>query len=129
MLSLQVCLTQELSLTGGMTQSIFPDVEEIMEETDAQNAVSLIAPPARMNRFHSLVDFLLVEANADQAKGCFKFYDDKGPALRGMPGFGELERLRCQYRMLWVLRFALRNWEYKTRLSWRTVKRQADEAA
>ena len=79
----QCCrISQDLDVSGGCTQSVFPAVDNLLKETDFQLALEHVASKKNMDVYRSMVDFLFCEIFIKFKKGCFRFYDDKGPPLR-----------------------------------------------
>ncbi|KKW47741.1 MAG: hypothetical protein UY99_C0024G0008 [Parcubacteria group bacterium GW2011_GWA1_59_11] len=73
---------QALQLCGGATESCFPEVEAwFMQHADRQRAVQEIAHRKNIDRYRSLIDFLLCEIFTMYRPACFRFYRDKGPRL------------------------------------------------
>ena len=73
---------QALMLCGGATESCFPEVEAwLMEHVDRQRAIREIAHRKNMDRYRSLIDFLLCEIFTMYRYPCFRFYQDRGPRL------------------------------------------------
>lgn len=79
-------MRQGLALTGGMTQSIFPRVEALLVGSGSKYSEALCAIASRkdMNRYQSLMDFLICEIYTMYKKHCFFYYDDNGPNLKSM---------------------------------------------
>jgi hypothetical protein len=72
-----------LEPVGGNTASIFRETEDyLLESSDHQCALEYIARRKNMDRYHSMVDFLFCELFPSMQKGCFAFYEDRGPQLR-----------------------------------------------
>tara|TARA_B100002003_G_scaffold247026_1_gene277771 strand:- start:102 stop:503 length:402 start_codon:yes stop_codon:yes gene_type:complete len=79
----QCKITQALSVCGGTTESIFPQVEALLiSESDYQEALEYVSVKKRMDRYGSLMDFLFCEIFIEYQTACFKFYNSKGPMLK-----------------------------------------------
>ena len=92
LLSFRQVFRQELSLTGGATQTIFPKAEQLLAETDYQKALQFVSSRKNMNRYRSMMDFLFMELFTQYQKHCFRYYEDKGPLLKDMLSAGQIEK-------------------------------------
>lgn len=78
-------LIQALQLCGGMTESIFPQVEAwLLVETDHQKALLVLDDKDCRLNYHSMMDFLFCELFPAYKKICKKFYDGNGKPLRDL---------------------------------------------
>ncbi len=76
-------IRQSLSLVGGATESIFPQVEALLlGETDYQEALEYVAARKKMDRYRSVVDFMFCELHSEWRMSCRRFYAGNGPQLR-----------------------------------------------
>ena len=109
-------------VTGGCTNSIFPQVETwLNEDSDRVNALEFVASRKDMGRYQSVVDFIFVEMHPSMRRACFAHYEDRGKALRQL--IDEPQRSRYEQRMLALLGVAYEAFNEKRRLSWSgTVK-------
>lgn len=89
---------QQLSVKGGLTESVFPEAEKYLFNNDQlQEALHDVAKQFNkdMKRYHSLIDFLLVELFPKLWPTCERFYLYEGtaPTLKDMldesPGLQE----------------------------------------
>lgn len=99
------------------TESIFPSVDELLEQTRYQEALKYVAGRKNMNKYRSMVDFLFCELFTQFRAACLAFYDNDGPPLRKMVP----KNHRQQYAIIMVsaLDRALQAKEREERLSWR----------
>ncbi|MEK7575102.1 MAG: hypothetical protein AAB511_02640 [Patescibacteria group bacterium] len=74
-------LRQELQVSGGLTGSIFPKVDALLEQTDFQLALQHVASRKNMERYRSMVDFLFCEIFKQFQRQCFLYYYEDGPQL------------------------------------------------
>ena len=84
---LRVVIRQKLEIQSpdAATSSIFPTVEAWLgESADRMNALKHMARRKDMERYRSVVDFLLCETLPIYRKSCMRFYRGKGPRLRDM---------------------------------------------
>jgi hypothetical protein len=65
-----------------LTGSIFPQVDEALNETDYQKSLEFVASKKDMDRYRSMVDFLFAEIFIQHRAACFKFYEEDGLQLK-----------------------------------------------
>lgn len=82
---LKLMLRQELDVLGGASQSIFPRTENKLKRSDYQEALKYVAKRKRMERYHSVMDFLFCEIFTSYRFHAFKYYNNKGPLLKDLP--------------------------------------------
>lgn len=114
-----LCYRQRLDPTGGHTESIFPEVDELLQDSDYQEALEhLTTHAARKNMevYRSMVDFLFCELHPQWRRHCRMYYAEKGPALR--EDLPKQEREPYERRMLAALRLAFNTKEVKRRRNW-----------
>ncbi len=106
-----------LEVCGGMTESIFPEVETwLLEASDHQEALKYVASRKNMNRYRSMVDFLFCEIYTEYRSSCFWFYK-KGEGRLG--DFVSKEHLAEYERvMLLALKIALEAYLNKESMNW-----------
>lgn len=88
-----------------MTDSIFPKVEELLEDTEYQKALNYVSQRKNTKKYRSMVDFLLCELFVHFKEPCLMFYNEQGLPLRdrGLPD----ERLKeIEDRMVRALKTA-----------------------
>lgn len=76
---LGMSLTPRLRLiqTQSATETVFPAVERLLEETEYQKALKYVSFRKDQDRYRSVVDFLFVELMGGKWKAaCFRYYDD-----------------------------------------------------
>lgn len=79
----QIATIQSLAITGGATESIFKNAEAFLfASTDHQKALEYVAQRKRMDRYHSVMDFVFCELNSEWRFACIRYYDGEGPQLR-----------------------------------------------
>jgi len=121
-LSLSCSIRHSLDLTGGLTLSIFPRVDDWLNETsDHQNALEWAAARKQMDRYHSMVDFLFCETYQHFRARCFAFYEkDNEPLLKDT--ITEEQRNRFEKGLLSVLAVAYESFCAERRVSWGWVR-------
>jgi hypothetical protein len=71
--------------TQPATQSVFPAVERLLEDTEYQKALGYVAGRKNMDRYRSVIDFLWSELMGGRWKAaCFRYYEGKGPLLKDL---------------------------------------------
>ena len=79
----RVAIIQSLQLSGGATESIFPQVEALLlANTDYQKALECVAARKQMERYRSVIDFLFCELHPQWRRACFRFYLGGGQQLK-----------------------------------------------
>ena len=107
----------ELALLGGMTDSIFPEVEKWLQvSTDRQRALEWVAARKRMDRYKSIIDFLFVETFDHFRPACLAYYADKGPPLKDMITVANREKF--SRTLLLVLQVAYDAFCAERRVTW-----------
>ncbi len=96
-----LCLefSQQLALTGGLSESVFPKIDLLLQEGEYQEALQFIASRKSMERYQSMVDFILCEIFVQFRKDCFKYYEGTGEPFRKMIESGvvsEADREWCE---------------------------------
>jgi hypothetical protein len=107
----------QLLLTGGMTQTVFPETEDLLHETDYQSALAFVSTRKDMNRYHSMMDFLFCEIFIEYRAGCFAYYEEDGkPMLKDI--LSEEAVARYDRWLTAALKLALQKFQEKRALSW-----------
>ena len=76
-------MVQWVEIVGGTTESIFPQVEAMLQGSDDyQRALEFVAARKKMERYHSVIDFLFCELHPEWRTACRRFYAGKGPQLK-----------------------------------------------
>lgn len=114
----QQCVAlEQLSVAGGASSSIFPLVENWLQETtDHWNALRAISSRKSDPGYRSVVDFLVVGVCPELCDPCMRFYDGGGPALRDL--VTERRRSYIERRALCFLEVAYAAFCEKRRVSW-----------
>ena len=114
----------KLEISGGMTASIFPAVDGMLNETDFQKSLEFVGARKDMERYRSMVDFLFCEVFIQYRYGCFKFYEDetKYPQLKKILTADQVK----QYGrwLVAALQLAREMFEKKLALTWTTFRCQ-----
>lgn len=108
---------RQLCLTGGMTQTIFPETEDLLGETDYQAALAFVSTRKDMNRYHSMMDYLFCEIFIQYRAGCFAYYEEDGkPMLKDI--LSEEEVARYDRWLMAALKLAAEKLQAKRALTW-----------
>ncbi len=126
---MQLLLQQNtLEVCGGLTgaDTVFPAVEAWLEDdSDRQHAFEAIKGRRSARRYRSLMDFLLCEVCPEERPGCFAFYREQGPQLRGLR---DERRIRfLESKLLVFLAIAYEAYCQRRRMSWGTAVRCVEE--
>lgn len=108
-LSLQLRHSLSLELIGGAAASVFPLVDVLLLEINYQEALQFVASRKSMNRYRSMVDFLLCEIFVQFRKDCFRFYEGRGNPFRHLIEDGvitESDRQWCERVLVYSLELA-----------------------
>jgi hypothetical protein len=127
-LSQRLSQRQRLSVSGGATETVFPQVERWLEEVDHLRSLRAVAHRApRALDYRSLVDLLLCEACPEHRPACRAFYDGEGPRLSEVAGPRALAS--AEARLLSFLALAHDAWRREESVRWGDVATAADVAA
>lgn len=119
--SLELSLSQELSIRGGATQTIFPKVERwLQRKTENWQALQYIAGRKQMERYRSIVDFVFCEIFIEWQNGCFRYYEERGKKLRFL--ITREQRQELEKRLLAGLKMASKLFQKKRRMSWTSFR-------
>jgi len=113
----ELALLQALEISGGATRSVFPRAEALLlSKSDYQKALTKIAARKRMNRYHSVMDFLLCELFPPFQPLCRAFYRGEGAQLREQVAADQLAE--ADLILVKALEIAHRLWLEDQRKSW-----------
>ena len=128
-LGTQVALVQSLQLIGGATDSIFPQVEALLQSTqeDYQAALECVAARKNMGRYHSVVDFMFCELHPEWQLSCRKYYAGMGPQLKDQITPAQL--VEFNHRLIIGLDIALSHLKEKRKINWGWYKKLVGDAA
>jgi len=114
-------LTQSLKVLGGVTQSIFPQVEALLlNNTRYQKALEYVARNKNMNRYRSMIDFLFCELFNRYIFKCFQFYNNNGPMLKDILSVEELAYYN--QALLQALEIAYEKFRQNEKNSWTSFR-------
>jgi hypothetical protein len=109
----------KLSVIGGATNSIFPQVEALlMNDPECQLALQHVASRKKMTRYISMIDFLFCETHPRWRGACYRYYEGIGNPLRDV--ITPQEHLDANRRMLLAVDVALSVYRDNVRASWGT---------
>ncbi len=107
----------QLLLSGGLTQTVFPETEQLLEDLDYQAALAFVSTWKDMNRYHSMMDFLFCEIFIEYRAGCFAYYEEDGkPMLKDI--LSEEVLARYDHWLMAALKLAAEKLKAKRILSW-----------
>ena len=115
---LSLSLYHRIELIGA-TNSIFPAVDELLENTDVQKALKFVAGRKDMDRYRSVVDFLFAELVGGKWKeACFRYYNDEGPKLIDDPRVTIEMLAKWEYDLVCALEIAEEMHLIELKTSW-----------
>src|SRR3989339_694000 len=124
--SLQVTITISLQTVGGATSSIFPRVEALLlNNTDYQEALEFVAARKKMEKYHSMIDFLFCEIFTEYQLACFHFYNGRGHQLHKM--ISPVQKFHFEQALLKALEIAHATWRRKKIMSWKKIQTTVQE--
>lgn len=107
------------------TQSVFPSVDELLEDSDYQKALEFIGHRKDMRRYRSVVDFLFAELIGGKWKAsCFRFYEGNGPKLIDDSRVTPEMLSEWEIGLVKSLGLAYDLWELELECSWKTFRKQ-----
>jgi hypothetical protein len=117
----------DLDLIGGITQSIFPEVEAYLKvDHDHLKALQWIARNKSADRYKSVMDWLFCETYRQWRGACRKFYErddeNEGPMLKDL--ITEPERKLCAWGMLQMVKAAYEAFCAERWMSWGHLREQ-----
>ena len=125
-LMMACAVQQELELTGGLSETVLPRVEEwLQQSSDHQRALSHLGNGRLSGRYHSTIDALFCKTFPEWESSAQAFYADKGPPLRDLASPAELDIY--QYALIRVLEVAYDLMCQKRRASWGWVVKEASD--
>lgn len=117
----------ELTTSDSACHTIFPEMEEWLEDSDRQDAIEVIARNKNATKYRSIGDFLCCEINPELRKQCFKFYlSGKEEDMFGCI-FDGLMRDRYAARILIALEVAYQAFCEERKMSWTGLMASVDE--
>ena len=119
----------DLDLIGGITKSIFPEVEAYLEvDHDHQRALQWVARSKSAERYQSVMDWLFCETYRQWRGACQRFYeDDDEPTLKDL--ITEPERKQYAWGMLQMIKQAYEAFKEERWMSWGHLREQVLEEA
>jgi len=117
---LALCLSQSLDITGGATESVMPRIDAWLQESaDHWDALQFVASRKDMDRYDSVVDFLLCEICPEERAACMRFYAGNGKRLADIRSAEIIARYEA--RILLFLDVCYAAHCEQRRLSWRSA--------
>jgi hypothetical protein len=115
-----------LQITGGATESIFPEVENLLFSGDYYKALAHVAARKSMDKYRSVMDFLFCELHQEWRSACQRFYSGQGQPLREL--ISETERQFFNNRLLTALNIAHEEYMLQCHISWGQYCEKVEEA-
>jgi hypothetical protein len=120
-------LCQELQLTGGDTETIFPEVEALLQSSsDIQHALDLVAKRKNAHKYRSVMDFLFCEMYPEWKSHCFRYYLDGKEAVRHVLTMAQ--RQVYAWELCQALNVAYKAFCEKRALSWASFREEVLQA-
>lgn len=122
-----VLVAQTLAVSGGVTDSIFPQVEAVLlVSSDHQSALEFVSSRKKMDRYKSVMDYLFCELHPEWRLACRRYYVGNGPQLKNQ--LTDEQLATYNKRLLIALGVAYELFCEKRRLSWTKYRKcVADE--
>jgi hypothetical protein len=115
--------TLELPLTGGITSTIFPEVEAWLQaDHDRQKALKVLADRLHKNPYRSVMDLLVCSVFPELRPGCFRYYLGGGRPLRDLITSGQ--RVAIAWHLLQAIEAAYQAFCEHRSLSWAKLRQQ-----
>lgn len=116
----------QLQICGGITGSVFPEVDRLLQQSDYQQAMHFVAGRKNAGRYRSVMDFLFCEIHTEWRGHCQAYYRDSGPPLREQ--IDEPLRREFARRMVVALEVARRLHDEERCRSWGWYVEQVEVA-
>lgn len=129
-LSQEMSLSHELriELTGGWTTTIFPLVEEwLNQDGDRWRCLSFIGSKRSMEGYRSVVDYLSVQVLPGWRQDCQRFYREEGPPAIDI--IMNQERKLLEAKLLVALEVAYQLWRSRRKAGWDQVVELVEQLA
>jgi len=123
----QLAMIQALQICGGATQSIFPQVEAILNNSnDYQNALEFVSRRKKTDNYLSVIDFIFCELHPEWKNSCRLYYSGKGPKLKDLITTDQL--VKYNNRLLKAIEVAYELFCEQRCNSWVYYKHKFEEA-
>jgi len=127
-LKLSVSTKDQLEIRGGITESVFPEVEAWLSvSSEHQNALQYIAIRKKVIRYTSMMDFLFCEIFTGYRAACFRYYLNKASMLKDMVTDEEI--VYFNRVLLKAMEIAYKAFSDQRQLSWANFRNQVLELA
>jgi hypothetical protein len=113
---------RQLLVAGGMTETVFPAVEKLLDETEYQKALAHVSGSKDMNRYHSIMDFLFCEIFINYRYRCFAYYAGEKGSKKLRDQITEEARARYEKWLVAALGIALKKMEEARKLTWTSFR-------
>jgi len=123
-------MKQILEISGGITNTVFPEVEHLLNKSTVYyKALKYIASRKDMTLYESVMDFIFCELHPGWRNRCRKYYlsGKEEDQLKSLINSKQRDEF-CR-RMLQALEIAKRQWEEQMRRSWSWLVTEMKKAA
>ena len=118
-------LIPSLRLELRMPMTMFPAVEELLEETEYQKALQYVAGRKDMDRYQSIVDFLFSELMGGKWRAaCLRYYDDNGCLLKDDPRVTPDMLTEWEKQICTALKVAWNDMNEERTRSWKSFRKR-----
>ncbi len=119
-----------IALLGGCTKTIFPKVEQWLEEdSDRWKALRYIGSKKSMERYRSVVDYLFAQVFPERRHEVFRYYLSNSDEHLLKECITVNDRAVMEGKLLIALEVAYQFWCQKRAASWHQVREVVEELA
>lgn len=111
----------DLEIVGGMSETVFPKAEVMLEELEYQRAIAHLSRNCGYMNYQSFMDFILCEIFIEFKPYCRAYYKDEGPCLSELVDRDVLDAYDEVLSSL-VLQAALELYKGSTICSWTKLR-------
>ena len=124
-MSFGLSLTYVHALRSPMTDSIFPKLQILLEDTEYQKALEYVASKKDQDRYKSTIDFIHAELYGGWRKAaCFRYYEDKGCLYKDNPRVTPEMITLEEKEMMLAMEVALQQMQEEREQSWIQFRKQ-----
>ena len=121
---MSMSLAPRLIQTQSATETVFPAVERLLEETEYQKALKYVSFRKDQDRYRSVIDFLFAELMGGKWKAaCFRYYDD-GCLLKDDPRVTPEMLSEWEKQICMALDVAWNDMDEERTRSWKDFRRR-----
>ena len=86
-------IEQTIELDGGMTSSVFPKLEKLLNDSEYWKSLEYIGKRRDQDPYKSIIDFVLCEVMPQYKDPCLRFYHHDGPAIRELESDEDIRKI------------------------------------